>query len=315
MPSRPCWPGALGGDLRAERQAGRGALIARDERRRRPHHGPRGRGRRRLRARHRGAQVPDRRRPAPGARGLRGLRRRDLDRPPRQPAPGGDAERRRAGLGGRDAGLVRAGDRVPAVRAHCPAVPGLHGLRRGHRGLRGLTRSQILVVGAMALSPDLLPLCATCVGIAEKRPRLAGRAFAALAIGLAVAGIAALVVTALLRVGGYPPANGSLGDGGLGVLPTVNVATLVVAAVAGVAGVLAFRTRSSVAVGVAISITTIPAAAFAGAALAVGDATGWRGALAVLGANVGLILVTGTATLAVQRLRQESARRRAATRA
>jgi uncharacterized hydrophobic protein (TIGR00271 family) len=167
-----------------------------------------------------------------------------------------------------------------------------------------LTRSPILVVGAMALSPDLLPLCATCVGIVGKRPRLAGRAFTALVVGLAVAGLAAFVVTVLLRVGGYPPANGSLGDGGLGVLPTVNVATLVVAAVAGVAGVLAFRTRSSVAVGVAISITTIPAAAFIGAAVAVGDVAGLRGALAVLGANVGLILLTGTTTLAVQRRRQ-----------
>jgi uncharacterized hydrophobic protein (TIGR00271 family) len=166
-----------------------------------------------------------------------------------------------------------------------------------------LTRGPILVVGAMALSPDLLPLCATCVGIVGRRPRLAGRAFTALVVGLAVAGVAAYVVTALLRLGGYPPANGSLGDGGLGVLPTVNVATLVVAAVAGVAGVLAFSTRSSVAVGVAISITTIPAAAFIGAAVAVGDA-GLRGALAVLAANVGLILLTGTATLAVQRLRQ-----------
>jgi uncharacterized hydrophobic protein (TIGR00271 family) len=167
-----------------------------------------------------------------------------------------------------------------------------------------LTHSPILVVGAMALSPDLLPLCATCVGLVGRRPRLAGRAFTALVAGLAVAGLAAFVVTALLRVGGYPPANGSLGDGGLGVLPTVNVATLVVAAVAGIAGVLAFRTRSSVAVGVAISITTIPAAAFIGAALAVGDAAGLSGSLAVLGANVGLILVTGTATLALQRLRQ-----------
>jgi uncharacterized membrane protein len=166
-----------------------------------------------------------------------------------------------------------------------------------------MTRSPILVVGAMALSPDLLPLCATCVGIVGRRPRLAGRAFTALVAGLAVAGLAAFVVTALLRVGGYPPATGSLGDGGLGVLPTVNVATLVVAAVAGVAGVLAFRTRSSVAVGVAISITTIPAAAFTGAAVAVGDTAGLRGALAVLGANVGLILLTGTATLAVQRRR------------
>jgi uncharacterized hydrophobic protein (TIGR00271 family) len=164
-----------------------------------------------------------------------------------------------------------------------------------------LTRNGILIVGAMALSPDLLPLCATCVGIVGRRPRLAGRAFTALVIGLAVAGMAACVVTVLLRVGGYPPANGVLGDGGLGVLPTVNVATLVVAAVAGVAGVLAFETRSSVVVGVAISITTIPAAAFIGAALAVGDLVGLRGALAVLGANVGVILLTGTATLALQR--------------
>jgi uncharacterized hydrophobic protein (TIGR00271 family) len=167
-----------------------------------------------------------------------------------------------------------------------------------------LTRSSILVVGAMALSPDLLPLCATCVGLVGRRPRLAGRAFLALMVGLGVAAVAAFVVTGMLRVGGYPPANGSLGEGGLGVLPTVNVATLVVAAVAGVAGVLAFRTRSSVAVGVAISITTIPAAAFIGAAVAVGDAAGLRGALAVLGANVGLIVLTGTATLALQRRSQ-----------
>src|SRR5947209_11694564 len=142
-----------------------------------------------------------------------------------------------------------------------------------------LTRGAILVVGAMALSPDLLPMCATCVGIAGRRPRLAARAFAVLVIGLAVAGLAAFVVTALLRLGGYPPANGSLGDGGLGVLPRVNVATVVVAAVAGVAGVLAFSTRSSVAVGVAISITTIPAAAFIGAAVAVHDSAGLTGAL------------------------------------
>jgi hypothetical protein len=163
-----------------------------------------------------------------------------------------------------------------------------------------LTRNGILIVGAMALSPDLLPMCATCVGIVGRRAGLAGRAFAALVAGLTFAGLTAFVVTALLRVGGYPAANGALGDGGLGVLPTVNVATIVVAAVA---GVLAFETRSSVVVGVAISITTIPAAAFIGAAVAVGDLVGLRGALAVLGANVGLILLTGSATLALQRRR------------
>jgi len=54
-------------------------------------------------------------------------------------------------------------------------------------------------------------------------------------------------------------------------------------------------------------ITTIPAAAFIGAAVAVGDSPGLRGAPAGEGANVGLILLTGTATLALRRRRQEPA--------
>lgn len=167
-----------------------------------------------------------------------------------------------------------------------------------------LTKNAILVVGAMAISPDLLPLCATCVGIVDKHPRLARRAFAALVIGLSVAGLAAFAVTALLHYSGYPAASGSLGEGGLGVLPRVNIATVVVAFFAGIGGILAFETRSSSAVGVAISITTIPAAAFAGTALAVNDLEGAAGALAVLAANVVILLLAGSLTLLVQRRRR-----------
>jgi hypothetical protein len=93
-----------------------------------------------------------------------------------------------------------------------------------------------------------------------------------------------------------------LGDGGLGVLPHVNVATVTVALVAGVAGILAFETRSSSAVGVAISITTIPAAAYIGAAAALHDGNGTIDALAVLTANVMMLVLAGTMTLFVQRL-------------
>ena len=35
----------------------------------------------------------------------------------------------------------------------------------------------ILIVGAMAISPDLLPITAIGVGIVDRRLRLAGRAF------------------------------------------------------------------------------------------------------------------------------------------
>ena len=74
-----------------------------------------------------------------------------------------------------------------------------------------LSRNTILVVGAMAVSPDLLPMCAACVGLADRRPRLAARALGTLVAGLVVAGAAAFVVAALLRLGHYPPADRTAG--------------------------------------------------------------------------------------------------------
>jgi uncharacterized hydrophobic protein (TIGR00271 family) len=164
-----------------------------------------------------------------------------------------------------------------------------------------LTSNPILIVGAMAISPDLLPMCATCVAIVNKRPRLGLRALVVLVVGLGVAGAFAFMSTVLLRLGDYPPATDALGDGGLGVLPTVNASTVGVAFFAGIAGMLAFETRSSSAVGVAISITTIPAAAFAGAAIAFRDRDGAAHALAVLGVNITMLVLAGTLTLLLQR--------------
>jgi hypothetical protein len=74
-----------------------------------------------------------------------------------------------------------------------------------------------------------------------------------------------------------------------------------VALAAGVAGILALETRASSAVGVAISITTIPAAAYLGIAVGVGEAHRVPGAMAVLGVNVVMLLVAGSATLLIQR--------------
>ena len=51
----------------------------------------------------------------------------------------------------------------------------------------------ILIVGAMAVSPDLLPITAIGVGIAGRRPALAGRALLTLTLGLAIAGAAAAI--------------------------------------------------------------------------------------------------------------------------
>jgi hypothetical protein len=87
---------------------------------------------------------------------------------------------------------------------------------------------------------------------------------------------------------------------------------VLVAFVAGIAGILSFETRASSAVGVAISITTIPAAAFIGVAFAEHDAAAGGPALAVLAVNVAMLVLAGTLTLLLQRLwgrpRRESQR-------
>ena len=160
----------------------------------------------------------------------------------------------------------------------------------------------ILIVGAMALSPDLLPVSAACVGLVTNRPRLAARATLTLVVGLGVATAAACLLSLFLDLADHLPSGFTGADSGLGAVPTVTVETVAVAFVAGIAGMLAFETRAGQAVGVAISVTTIPAAAYAGVALALGDGHHATGSLKVLGVNVFMLLLGGTLTLAVQKL-------------
>ena len=159
----------------------------------------------------------------------------------------------------------------------------------------------ILIVGAMAVSPDILPVTAACVALVSRRGRLARRAVATLLIGLAATCAAAAALTGALDLLDLLPSGFELDESALAGLATVNDATVVVALAAGVAGMLALETRASAAVGVAISITTIPAAAYFGVAVAVGEMDKAWGALAVLGVNVTMLLAAGTATLVVQR--------------
>jgi uncharacterized hydrophobic protein (TIGR00271 family) len=164
-----------------------------------------------------------------------------------------------------------------------------------------ITVNSTLIVGAMAVSPDTLPLAAACVGIVGGRWRLALRSFGTLVLGLAIAAVAAGLIALLLRVIGRLPPGFSAEARGLSGLVTVGVGTIGVALAAGVAAMLALETRASSAVGVAISVTTIPAAAYFGVAFAVDQRAKAGGALAVLGLNVAMLLIAGTATLLVQR--------------
>jgi len=58
-------------------------------------------------------------------------------------------------------------------------------------------RNPILIVGAMAVSPDLLPIAAIAVGVVGRDVKLARRALLTLVAGLAVAGIAAALLALL----------------------------------------------------------------------------------------------------------------------
>jgi uncharacterized membrane protein len=84
-------------------------------------------------------------------------------------------------------------------------------------------------------------------------------------------------------------------------LTAVNHETIVVAVFAGVAGMLALETRASSAVGVAVSVTTIPAAAYLGVAAGIGNVGAAWGALGVLGTNIAMMALGASGALIVQR--------------
>jgi uncharacterized hydrophobic protein (TIGR00271 family) len=161
--------------------------------------------------------------------------------------------------------------------------------------------NDVLIVGAMAVSPDLLPITAACVGLVNRNFRLANRALVTVAVGM---GAACLTAAALAGIGDLLdllPVHFAVGESALSDLTTVNASTILVAFAAGVAGMLSLETRASSVVGVAISITTIPAAAYLGVAAGVREAARALGALAVLGINIAVLVLAGTLTLAVLR--------------
>lgn len=168
----------------------------------------------------------------------------------------------------------------------------------------------MLIVGAMAISPDTLPITAAATALILQRWRLAARAVLALIIGLTVACLVGGMLTGALNGLDLLPNGFAVGKNGiLQGLSTVNISTPIVAFAAGVAGMLALETRASSAVGVAISVTTIPASAYLGVAAGVGQISKAAGALLVLGVNVVMLLAGGCFTLFLQRwLAQASGR-------
>jgi uncharacterized hydrophobic protein (TIGR00271 family) len=163
--------------------------------------------------------------------------------------------------------------------------------------------SPILIVGAMVVGPEFGPLAAFCVAIVEKRRDVALRSLKALAIGFPVGITAAFAFTLLSR------AVGMVGDDFSAThhpltqfISDPDEFSFIVACFAGAAGMLSLTSaKSGALIGVLISVTTIPAAANVGVAVAFTDWSEWRGAMAQLAVNLSAIVLAGVTTLSIQR--------------
>jgi uncharacterized hydrophobic protein (TIGR00271 family) len=166
-----------------------------------------------------------------------------------------------------------------------------------------LTDSQVLIIGAMVIGPEFGPLAGLCVAIVQRRSDVAVRSAIALAVGFPAAiAVTLLLVLAVREAGVAPDTLPAQSRPETFFISHPNTFSVLVALVAGVAGMLSLTTaRSGALVGVLISVTTIPAAGNIAVALAYGDAGELGGAAAQLGINLVCIVVAGVATLLVQR--------------
>jgi len=124
-----------------------------------------------------------------------------------------------------------------------------------------MTENPVLIVGAMALAPDLTPVTATSVGLVGRRLSLAARGLSTLVLGYAFTTGAALLTSAFMKSTGQLADAYVLPISSVQPMATYSLMILMLAFAAGVAGLLAFEERAGSAVGVAISVTTTPAAA------------------------------------------------------
>jgi len=171
-------------------------------------------------------------------------------------------------------------------------------------GIGIVTNSVIVIVGAMVVGPEFGALAALALALVDRRWHLARRAALALLVGFPLAmAVAAAAAAVSVAVGLFNPSE---------VLDSSNAAdfiyhpgwySFIVAVLAGAAGMLSLIGRkSSVLVGVFISVTTVPAAGYVAVALVLGRPDRAAGSALQLLVNVAGIVVAAAAVLLTYRL-------------
>jgi uncharacterized hydrophobic protein (TIGR00271 family) len=161
----------------------------------------------------------------------------------------------------------------------------------------------ILIVGAMAVGPEFGPLAGICTAAVQRAPRLALRSLIALLAGFAVAMAVTVGFSWFMDgTGLFTEAKLEAERPNTGFVYAPDRLSFVVAVLAGAAGTLSLTSaKSGALVGVAISVTTVPAAANAAVALSYGDAEQTWGSTQQLLLNLLGIILAGTLTLLTQK--------------
>lgn len=170
----------------------------------------------------------------------------------------------------------------------------------------------ILIVGAMAVGPEFGPLAGISTALVQREPRLVARSLWALVGGFAAA--MALTAGFAWMMDGFGLFNSGMVTAdrpNTGFIWHPDWMSFVVALLAGAAGTLSLTSsKSGALIGVAISVTTVPAAANAAVAFSYQDLTQTWGSTQQLLANLSGIVIAGTLTLLVQKALWAAQRRR-----
>ncbi|MFE6482019.1 DUF389 domain-containing protein [Streptomyces sp. NPDC057757] len=161
----------------------------------------------------------------------------------------------------------------------------------------------ILIVGAMAVGPEFGPLAGISTALVRRAPHLVWRSLWALLAGFAIAMVLTTGFSYLLDLCGLFERSMVEGDRpNTAFIWKPDSMSFVVAFLAGVAGTLSLTSaKSGALIGVAISVTTVPAAANAAVAFSYTDYSQTWGSSLQLLANLGGIIVAGTLTLLAQK--------------
>ncbi|MFI1730670.1 DUF389 domain-containing protein [Streptomyces acidicola] len=174
----------------------------------------------------------------------------------------------------------------------------------------------VLIVGAMAVGPEFGPLAGFSTALVQRHPRLALRSVIALLVGFAVAMAVTVGFTLFMdAVGLFSEEQLKAERPNTGFVYAPDAFSFVVAVLAGIAGTLSLTSaKSGALVGVAISVTTVPAAANAAVALSYGDTAQTWGSTEQLLLNLLGIVLAGTLTLLAQKWLWSKQRERTAAR-